>query len=107
MITRHSDHGYRRMADGVEMRNLVHGAGTMMVRFNLAAGSVLPLHSHPHEQTGLLLSGRAHFTIAGDTTEVGPGDAWCVPGGIEHAFAALEDCVAIEVFSPLREEYLP
>ncbi len=106
MITRQSDHGYRRMADGVEMRTLVHGPSTMMVHFHLEAGSVLPPHSHPHEQTGLLLSGRARFTIDGDTSEVGPGDAWCVPGGTEHAFAALEDCVVVEVFSPVREEYL-
>ncbi len=106
MITRHADDGYRPLADGIEMRNLVNGPTTMMVRFHLAAGSALPPHSHPHEQTGVLLSGRARFTIAGESSEVGPGDAWCVPGGTEHAFDALDDCVVIEVFSPVREEYL-
>lgn len=94
------------MADRIEMKNLVHGPGTMMVRFRFAAGGGLPPHSHPHEQTGLLLSGRARFTIAGETSEVGPGDAWCVPGGTEHSFMALEESVAVEVFSPVREEYL-
>jgi len=122
MITAASEDGYQRAADGVERKTLVHGERTLMVRFRLAAGSGLPPHSHPHEQTGYLVSGRARFTVGGDTTgsdtvggdtaggettEVGPGDSWCIPGGVEHSLVVLEDSVAVEVFSPVREAYLP
>ena len=39
--------------------------------------------------------------------EVEPGDSWCLPGGVEHSVVALEDSVVVEVFSPVREDYLP
>jgi quercetin dioxygenase-like cupin family protein len=39
--------------------------------------------------------------------ELQPGDSWCIPGGAEHEAQVLEDSVAIEVFSPIREDYLP
>ena len=107
MISAASEDGYQRAADGVERKTLVHGETTLMVRFRLAAGSSLPPHSHPHEQTGYLVSGRARFTVDGDTTEVGPGDSWCIPGGVEHSLVVLQDSIAVEVFSPVREAYLP
>ena len=36
-----------------------------------------------------------------------PGDSWCIPGHVEHRAEIIEDSVAIEVFSPVREDYLP
>ncbi len=107
MVNRHSEEGYRPAADGIVMKNLVQGERTMMLRFKLAAGSALPPHSHPHEQTGFLVRGKMRFTIGGEVSAVGPGDSWCIPGGVEHAAEALEDSEAVEVFSPLREAYLP
>ncbi len=106
MVSIHSEDGYRQAAEGIVMKNLVQGEKTMMLRFKLAAGSRLPAHSHPHEQTGFVVRGKGRFTIAGETSVVGPGDSWCVPGGVEHAVEALEDSEVIEIFSPLREAYL-
>jgi quercetin dioxygenase-like cupin family protein len=77
-----------------------------MGRFKLAKGSVIPAHDHPHEQTGLLLSGRITLTIDGIAHDVAPGDAWCIDSGVPHAATAIEDSVAVEVFSPVREDYL-
>jgi quercetin dioxygenase-like cupin family protein len=106
MVHRHSEEGYRPASAGIVMKNLVQGEKTTMLRFKLAAGSRLPAHSHPHEQTGFVVRGKGRFTIAGETSVVGAGDSWCIPGGVEHAVEALEDCEVIEVFSPLREAYL-
>lgn len=106
MVTKHRDDGYRPMVEGIAMQTLVHGEKTLMARFRLDRGSSLPLHSHPHEQTGIMLSGRVRFTIAGDVSDMGPGDSWCIPGGTEHGVEALDDSVLVEVFSPVREEYL-
>ncbi|MGD9972574.1 MAG: cupin domain-containing protein [Desulfatirhabdiaceae bacterium] len=66
-----------------------------------------PRHTHPHEQTGYLISGRIRFTIGEDVLEAIPGDSWCIPGNMEHQADILENSVAIEVFSPVREDYLP
>ena len=67
----------------------------------------LPAHSHPHEQTGFMVSGKLRFKVEDEILEVEPGDSWCIPGGAEHSVDALEDSVVIEVFSPIREDYLP
>lgn len=99
--------GFRQMVDGVRMKTLVHGEKTLMAEFRLARGAELPVHQHPHEQTGWLLSGRIDLTIDGVRHAVGPGDSWCIPGGVAHSACAHADSVAVEVFAPVREDYLP
>ena len=80
---------------------------TLMTEFRLEKGAQLPRHHHPYEQTGYLVSGRIRLTIGGDTFIVGPGDAWCIPENVEHGAQIEDDAVAVEVFSPVREDYLP
>ena len=100
MFARSGTDGYRRALDGIEQKTLVYGDSTLMVEFRLQKGACLPLHSHPHEQSGYLVKGRMHLTIGADTHEVLPGDSWCIPGGISHGAGISEDSVAVEVFSP-------
>jgi quercetin dioxygenase-like cupin family protein len=97
---------YRTLADGVLMKPLVHGEKTLLCEFRLAKGSVLPLHGHPHEQTGYLVSGKVRFDVEGDVFEADAGDSWSIEGDRVHAAEVLEDAVVIEVFSPVRTEYL-
>lgn len=106
MFTASSDGGYREPVPGIRYKTLAHGAKTLLAEFHLQKGSTLPRHSHPHEQTGYLVRGALRFTIGGRTFEARPGDAWCIPGGVEHEASALEDTVVVEVFSPVRGEYL-
>ena len=107
MFQQQSDAGYRTVLDGIELKTLAHGARTLLAEFRLAAGAVLPLHRHPHEQTGYLVSGRLRLTVGGESFEAGPGDAWNVPADVDHGGEALAETVAVEVFSPVREDYLP
>lgn len=93
--------------DGVKYKTLTFGERTSLSEFSLDKGSVIPKHSHPHEQTGYVISGRMLFTIADERFEAGPGDSWNIPGNVEHDVEVLEDTVVIEVFSPAREDYLP
>jgi len=78
-----------------------------MAEFRLAQGAVIPLHRHPHEQTGYLVSGRILFTVDGQKQEAEAGDSWCIPPDVEHGAEAREDSLIVEVFSPVREDYLP
>jgi quercetin dioxygenase-like cupin family protein len=107
MFYSRSAEGYVEALKGVWRKTLVHGDHTLLSEFRLDAGAVIPVHKHPHEQTGYLVSGRLKFTIGEETMEAGPGDSWCLAGELEHGAEALEDSVVIEVFSPVREEYLP
>ena len=102
-----TDNGFKQVLDGIQLKTLVHGDKTLMAEFRLDKGSDLPLHSHPHEQTGYLVSGRLRLFFGDQSYDVRPGDSWCIPGDIEHRAEALEASVAIEVFSPVREEFLP
>jgi quercetin dioxygenase-like cupin family protein len=101
-----SDDGYRNPLSGVEQKTLVHGEKTLMVEFRLEKGAALPVHSHPHEQIGYLVQGRMQLTIGTEIHDVAPGDSWCIPGGVFHNAEIIEDSVAVEVFAPVREEYL-
>jgi quercetin dioxygenase-like cupin family protein len=107
MLARQGEEGFREVVDGIRQKTLVHGATTLMVEFRLKKGALLPMHSHPHEQTGYLVKGLIRLTIGDVTNEVEPGGSWCIPGDMPHAAEIIEDSVAIEVFSPVREEYLP
>ena len=97
----------RQLVEGVELSTLVHGEKTLMGQFKIARGSEVPMHSHPHEQTGTLISGKLRFNVDAEIFDAETGDSWCLPGGVEHSAEALEDSVIIEVFSPVREDYLP
>lgn len=107
MFEKHSNNDYRQALDGIEQKTLVHGDKTLLVEFRLQKGSALPLHSHPHEQTGYLVKGQLRLIIGADVHEVLPGDSWCIPGDVLHCAEIIVDSVAIEVFSPVREDYLP
>ena len=94
------------MVDKVTRRTLNHGDRMSLHEVTIKKGGVVPLHDHPHEQIGYLSSGRALFTIGNLQREIKQGDSWIIPGGLPHEVTALEDSVAIDVFSPVREEYL-
>ncbi len=106
MFEKRSDQEYAPVLEGIARKTLVHGAQTLMTEFRLRKGAVLPRHAHPHEQTGYLVTGRMLLFIGAEQYEARPGDSWCIPGGIEHGAKPLEDSVAVEVFSPVRDDYV-
>ncbi|SIO61168.1 Cupin domain-containing protein [Singulisphaera sp. GP187] len=91
---------------GVEIRT-TPGERMMLSVVTFEPGSVVLDHSHPHEQMGMMVSGRLEFTIGDVTRVLGPGDLWRIPGGIVHRVRALDGpAVALDVFHPIREDYL-
>ena len=106
MFNKNSKDGYLTPLDGVQRKTLIHGEKTLMTEFKLREGSVIPLHSHPEEQIGYLISGQIEFTVGSEKTVCNPGDSWCFAGDKEHGAEILQDSVMVEVFSPVREDYL-
>ena len=107
MFEKHSNKGYNSILEGIELKTLVYGKNTLMAEILLKKGSTLPRHSHPHEQTGYLVKGHIRLSIEKDEHDVHPGDSWCIPANVEHGATVMEDAIAVEVFSPVREDYLP
>jgi quercetin dioxygenase-like cupin family protein len=90
---------------GVHRRVLSCGDQVMVVQFKIAAGSEVPVHTHPHEQVGHVVSGQMRFKIGEEERELGPGEGYSVPGNVPHGAAAVTDTVAIDSFYPVREDY--
>ena len=78
----------------------------MMSVVEIEPRAVVEAHSHPHEQVGMVLAGRAVFTIGGEEKTLEAGDLYRIPGGVVHKVVALnESVVALDIFNPVREEY--
>ena len=107
IIRKATPRGYQPALPEIERKTLVYGEHTLLTEFRMRKGSTLPLHAHPQEQTGYLVSGHVRLTVGLRTVDARPGDSWAIPGGTQHRAAILEDSVAIEVFSPVRKDYLP
>jgi len=107
MFYSNTESGYKKVLDGISMKTLVYGDKTLLVEFHLEKGSVLPQHNHPNEQTGYLVKGALLLSIGGEEQKLKSGDSWCVPSDVMHGATALENCIAIEIFSPVRKDYLP
>ena len=90
---------------GVRMRT-PYGKNLMLSYVEIAEGAVVSTHRHPHEQGGVVLSGRMELTIGDSTRTLGPGDMYIIPPDTPHRASAVGGaCVAMDVFSPVREDY--
>jgi quercetin dioxygenase-like cupin family protein len=94
------------MREGVKMKALAFEEKSLICEFLLEKGHQLPAHQHPYEQTGYLISGQLKFRIDKTWYDTEPGDSWCIPENVEHEVHVLEESVVIEVFIPIRKEYL-
>lgn len=93
------------MFPGVVRRTMTYGERLMLIQGTMDEGAIVPMHTHPHEQTGYLVSGRFLFELGDETQELKPGDCWMVPSNVPHKVTALEPSVFVDIFSPPREEY--
>ncbi|GAB4151958.1 MAG: hypothetical protein Tsb009_27560 [Planctomycetaceae bacterium] len=80
----------------------------MMLSFvEFEPGAIVEAHSHPHEQVGMVVEGRATFYVGDEEQVLGPGDLYVIPGGVTHRVVAMEEGVkALDIFHPIREDYL-
>jgi quercetin dioxygenase-like cupin family protein len=93
-------------APGIHM-NVMTGGRMMANWVRIAPGAGVPTHAHPHEQIGLVLEGTIHLTVGDETRSLTRGHAYTIPGNMPHsAEVGPEGCVVLDIFSPIREEYL-
>ena len=92
--------------NGVRRKVLCYDKGVMMVRVVFTAGAVGPEHSHPHVQCSLVESGVFDITIAGRTERLRAGDSFLVESNALHGAVAVEAGTLLDVFVPMREEFV-
>jgi quercetin dioxygenase-like cupin family protein len=87
-------------------RKMVHGQTLTIARIRLRKGAVVPMHSHANEQASMLESGALRFTISGEERILRAGEAVVIPPDAPHTVEALADSIAVDVFSPRREDWI-
>lgn len=87
-------------------RQVVHTDGMTIARIHLRSGAVVPRHEHAHEQVASVLEGRLRFLLGDDEQEVCAGESMFVPSGVPHEVEALEDSVVLDVFAPVRDDWV-
>jgi quercetin dioxygenase-like cupin family protein len=101
-----SDNGYIEVLKGIKIKTIIYGQDTLMSEFIMEKNSKLSEHSHLNEQTGYLVYGKIRLFINGVSMLLSPGDSWNIPSNAKHKAEIIEDSLAIEIFSPRRDDYL-
>jgi quercetin dioxygenase-like cupin family protein len=95
-----------RIADGIE-RQMIWGERLMVCRLHFAPRVITAVHSHPHEQITIVERGQVLFTIGGVQRTVSAGEIVHFPSGLPHGATILdEEAVLVDIFSPVREDFL-
>jgi quercetin dioxygenase-like cupin family protein len=99
-----ADFQSKTLFEGFEGK-IFHTDHVTLSYWQIAKGSILPVHSHIHEQTTHILSGKLQLTIGAETKTLEPGMFAIIPGNEPHSGLALTDCLVLDTFLPVREDY--
>jgi quercetin dioxygenase-like cupin family protein len=83
----------------------VHSEKMTIAYWDVEPGSVLPEHSHPHEQIASVIEGRFELLVGEERRVMEPGVAAVIPSNVVHGGRAITACRLIDVFHPVREDY--
>ena len=86
----------------------MHGEKMMMVLSATLPGHSVPSHSHPHEQIGMVYSGKAVLRIGGEERTVKKGDFYRIPANVQHGDTCIGEkpFVMLDIFHPVREDFI-
>ena len=101
-----SENAKNRQFKGVSFDVLAVGQKSMVTRMNYRVGDNVPLHSHPNEQSGYVISGKYRIKYQDINKILNSGDSYSVPENVEHSWEVLEDGEVIDTFIPPRQDYL-
>ena len=87
-------------------RKVISGEKVMIAQVFLKKDAVVPEHHHESEQITYILEGALEFQIEGQTVVVSAGQVLRIPSHVPHAAVALEDTLDLDIFSPIRHDWL-
>ena len=92
--------------EGVVRRVLSYTDEVMVVQNHFQKGAVGALHHHPHTQITYVVSGQFEFESGGEKKVVNPGDSMLKRDGVEHGCVCLEEGILLDIFAPMREDFV-
>jgi quercetin dioxygenase-like cupin family protein len=87
-------------------RRFISAERVTVARFELARGGVVPAHAHENEQVTFVVSGALQFALDSQTVVVRAGEVLQIPPNVRHEVEVLEDALVIDVFSPVRQDWI-
>ena len=100
------ENAVKKQFKGVMFDVLAVGQKSMVTKMNYKVGDKVPLHAHPNEQSGYVISGKYKIQYQDVNEILLPGDSYSIPENIDHSWEVIEGGEVIDVFSPLRQDYL-
>lgn len=100
-----NDISTKTLAPGIDGK-YIHGVGTTLGYVKIKAGSILNAHCHVHEQITFILEGELDMKIGGENYLLTAGTSHVIPSNVVHSAIAKTDCIVIDVFAPVREDYI-
>lgn len=92
--------------DKVKRKIMAYDKSLMLVKADFQKGGVGPIHHHYHSQITHIESGVFQVTIGDETKVLKAGDSFYIPSNVPHGAIALEGGLLIDVFSPMREDFV-
>ncbi|HJO39915.1 MAG: cupin domain-containing protein [Vicinamibacterales bacterium] len=87
-------------------RKIVAGSRALIAQVYLKQGALVPLHAHDSEQLTYVLQGSLRLVVDGEEAIVRAGEVVQIPSGVAHQAEALTDTLELDVFSPVRKDWL-
>jgi quercetin dioxygenase-like cupin family protein len=94
----------RELAPGI-LGRYVHGNSMTLGYVRIEAASILPVHKHEHEQITCMIEGKMEMMIGENKQLLTKGSVYVIPSNTPHSAYALTDCIVIDVFNPVRQDY--
>ena len=101
-----SEIAWETVGEGVQRQIMGYDDKIMLVNVKFDKGGVGPMHQHYHSQVTYVISGAFELTIGDETKTVRGGDAFYIPPNVMHGAICTEAGVLIDVFSPIREDFM-
>ena len=105
MIVKSADAQLREFY-GVQFQVLAIGQNSMVCKMLYRKTDSVPAHAHPNEQSGYVISGKYKLKFGNNDQILEAGDSYAIPENVEHSFEILEAGEVVDVFTPIRQDYL-
>jgi len=107
MFTENSTIDAKDLGGGVSRKVLTYSKDLMVCELKFKKGAIGALHHHPHEQVGYIVSGSFEVEETGAGKKIlKAGDTYHIKSNVEHGVVALEDSVLLDIFTPMREDFI-
>ncbi len=94
------------LGGGIKRQIMGYDDNIMLVKVSFEKGSIGTLHDHPHVQTTYVASGKFEINVDGEKQILSVGDGFFAPPGKTHGVTCLEAGILVDVFSPMRKDFL-